>query len=290
MRVLLILLMSVLLYGCGSSASLKPATNGAKESYSPELALTLGKLSDIAYEEVTGEELEKIGFSLDTPLIEDKATDTNGFIAYSEDKVVLAFRGTQEPKDFVQDLKAGQYQRINEEYCEKKAFIHGGFNLPILNINKNKEIRKIIKQRISEGREFYITGHSLGAALSNVYAYYLAADKTEIKVSGIYTYGQPIIGNSYFANCLDDLYQDVSFRHVNNIDIITKIKPPASSYQHTQTLVHFGRAGRSQLYNSWSIRDWFLDGMRIKSFDNHKMKSYLELLEANRNNQPLEAN
>jgi triacylglycerol lipase len=290
MKQLLILVVIVFLYGCGFSASIKPAINEAKESYSPELALTLGKLSEIAYKEVVHEELEKIGFSLDKAVIEDKATDTNGFIAYSEDKVVLAFRGTQEPEDFLQDLKVGEYQRINELYCDKKAFIHGGFNLSIININKNEKIRKVIEQRISEGREFYITGHSLGGALSNVYAYYLAADKAEIKVSGIYTYGQPIIGNSYFANCLDEVYQDVSFRHVNNIDIITKIKPPASNYQHTQTLVHFGRAGRSQLYNSWSIRDWFLDGMRLKSFDNHKMKNYLELLESNKNNQPLEAN
>ena len=216
------------------------------------------------------------------------STDTNGFIAYSEDMVVLVFRGTQEAKDFVQDLKIGKYQKIGEEYCNGNAYIHGGFNLPILNINKNESIRETILKRVDEGREFYITGHSLGAALSQVYAYYLAADNVDIKVTGIYTYGQPIVGNSNFANCLDDHYQDVNFRHVNNIDIITKVKPPTTNYQHTQTLIHFGRAGRSQFYNSWSIRDWFLDGMKLKSFKDHKMKNYLVLLEANKNHQPLE--
>lgn len=290
MRPILLSTMFILLCGCGSSASMKPTGKDAKNAYSPKLALILGKLSNIAYEDDLQKKLNKIGFTLDNPLIKDEPTDTKGFIAYSEDKVVLAFRGTQEPKDFVQDLKSRQYQRINEEYCESKAFIHGGFNLPILNINKNEVIRETIKKRISEGRAFYITGHSLGAALSNVYAYYLAADKAEIKVSGIYTYGQPIIGNSFFANCLDNSYQNFNFRHVNNIDVVTKVKPPASDYQHTQTLVHFGRAGRSQFYNTWSIRDWFLDGMRLKSFENHKMQSYLMLLESNKNNEPLEFN
>lgn len=288
MRSILLIFVFVLLSGCGSSASIKPTTKSAIDTYSPEMALTLGKISEIAYEDDLQEKLREIGFTLDSPLIKDESTDTNGFIAYSEDKVVLAFRGTQEPKDFVQDLKAGQYQRIDEEYCEKKAFIHGGFNLPILSINKNEAVRETIKQRVSEGKEFYITGHSLGAALSNVYAYYLAADNAEMEVSGIYTYGQPIIGNSFFANCMDSTYQNVNFRHVNNIDVVTKIKPPGSDYQHTQTLVHFGRAGRSQFYNTWSIRDWFLDGMRLKSFDNHKMQSYLKLLESNLHNQPLE--
>jgi predicted lipase len=251
----------------------------------------LGRLSEIAYEknkENLEHKLNELGFSLDSPLINDDSTDTNGFIAYSNDKVVLAFRGTQEAKDFVQDLKAGKYQRVNEEYCEKKAFVHGGFNLPILNLNNDPSIRKSIKLRISEGKTFYITGHSLGAALSNVYAYYLAADGSDIKVSGIYTYGQPIIGNSYFANCLDNIYQDISFRHVNNLDIVTKVKPPVSDFQHTQTLIHFGRAGRSQFYNTWSIRDWFLDGMKIKSLGDHKIANYLKLLDENQINHPLE--
>ncbi len=287
MKALKILLVCVSLYGC-SSASIKPTSNAAIGNYSPEIALKLGHLSDIAYESDLAYKLSGIGFTLDGPLILDKSTDTNGFIAYSEDMVVLVFRGTQEAKDFARDLKIGKYQKLGDEYCNGNAYIHGGFNLPILNINRNESIRESIIKRLDEGRKFYIAGHSLGAALSQVYAYYLAADNVDIKVSGIYTYGQPIVGNSNFANCLDDRYQDVNFRHVNNIDIITKIKPPASNYQHTQTLVHFGRAGRSQFYNSWSIRDWFMDGMNLKSFKDHKMKNYLLLLEANKNHQPLE--
>jgi len=50
----------------------------------------------------------------------------------------------------------------------------------------------------------YITGHSLGGGLASLFSYVLLAYGYELSISGVYTYGQPLVGNRLYAEILNN--------------------------------------------------------------------------------------
>ncbi|WP_437752124.1 lipase family protein [Sorangium sp. So ce1389] len=90
----------------------------------------------------------------------------------------------------------------------------------------------------------YITGHSLGAAMAALAAARLFTDgrygDLRRLLRGVYTFGQPMVGDAAFATRAGELLGDRLFRFVYANDIVPRL-PPLS----TGRFVHFGRAYRS---------------------------------------------
>ncbi|MGK3961153.1 hypothetical protein WMF38_49880 [Sorangium sp. So ce118] len=90
----------------------------------------------------------------------------------------------------------------------------------------------------------YITGHSLGAAMAVLVAARLFTDgrygDLRQLLRGVYTFGQPMVGDAAFAARAGELLGDRLFRFVYANDIVPRL-PPLS----TGRFVHFGRAYRS---------------------------------------------
>ena len=65
-------------------------------------------------------------------------------------------------------------------------------------------------------------GHSLGGALTQVFAAALAAHHPELadRVSGMYTYGMPRVGDSAFSLAMEARYPGCAFRITHAADII----------------------------------------------------------------------
>ncbi|WP_437980327.1 lipase family protein [Sorangium sp. So ce117] len=86
----------------------------------------------------------------------------------------------------------------------------------------------------------YITGHSLGAALAVIAAALIETDDqlTGLRsaLRGVYTYGQPMVGDSTFATEFDEKLGKKLFRHVYSRDIVPRM-PPLTVDRY----VHFGR-------------------------------------------------
>lgn len=57
-------------------------------------------------------------------------------------------------------------------------------------------------------RPLYITGHSLGGALALSVAGYLVREAATDMVGGIFTYGQPRVGDGRMIKLLHDVYGD----------------------------------------------------------------------------------
>ncbi|WP_437586353.1 lipase family protein [Sorangium sp. So ce1000] len=93
-------------------------------------------------------------------------------------------------------------------------------------------------------KALYITGHSLGGALAALAAAMIFEDKAyegiRSLVRGVYTYGQPCIGNELFARKCQDAYGSLLFRHIHANDIVPMF-PPLS----TGRFEHFGHELRS---------------------------------------------
>ena len=94
-----------------------------------------------------------------------------------------------------------------------------------------------------------VRGHGLGGSLAVLAAYRLAVEE-DVLVQGIYTFGQPKVGNMGFAGRFGEalsLAEDGSphYRLVYKGDIVPRLKPPyvATKRLVTDTLspyVHFG--------------------------------------------------
>ncbi|HXX66575.1 MAG TPA: lipase family protein [Polyangiaceae bacterium] len=92
----------------------------------------------------------------------------------------------------------------------------------------------------------FVTGHSLGGAMAAIAAFRLAHDHDNPmarsivdKIRGVYTFGQPMIGNDVWARSLDGnpqyaLLTRGLFRHVYNDDPVPSLPPvEAGTFTHT---------------------------------------------------------
>jgi hypothetical protein len=68
-----------------------------------------------------------------------------------------------------------------------------------------------------------ITGHSLGGGLASLFSFVLCAHGYESSISGVYTYGQPLVGNRRYAEILNNKLGNRIHRWVNHCDIVPRI-------------------------------------------------------------------
>jgi triacylglycerol lipase len=142
-----------------------------------------------------------------------------GFIAKKGNSIYLVFRGTKTPKEWLNNFSIS----LNEYLIPSYGNIHEGF-FEIYDYNK-ETINRVLSG-IDSKTKVYVTGHSLGAALAT-----LALPDIEIsnnkKISSLYTFGSPRVGDNEFVKSFNNLFQGRSYRIVNTSDIVTSIPLPA---------------------------------------------------------------
>src|SRR5690606_37727833 len=69
-----------------------------------------------------------------------------------------------------------------------------------------------------------LTGHSLGGALA-VLATAVLKIGLRMPVAGVYTYGQPRVGDAEFCRVYDQVLKDITFRYVNDADVVPHLPP-----------------------------------------------------------------
>jgi len=181
--------------------------------------------------------------------------------------VVVCFRGTQ-PFQLTQwftDLSVIQHAYPSQIWHPRESNIrvHRGFVSALgLNVNydcsKTNTMFRLLVEHINllEGVEaVYITGHSLGAALAQQFAFGLknipddflhprllevATKEVGKKVAGVYTFGTPNSGNQEFATQFNKSYKNiVVHRVVNNDDIVCRVPFDAINVRSTTNLTEF---------------------------------------------------
>jgi triacylglycerol lipase len=162
--------------------------------------------------------------------------DANGFlISFKREEVhLLAFRGT-EPDNMI-DLFTDSL--IENHYWpaarERNEWVHRGFFLSL----------DVLWPAIAEALldlkgVLYITGHSLGGAIALLAGRHLLDDTNggpRPTLGGVYTYGQPMVGNERFCESCKDL---PLYRHVYNRDLVPHLPPTgigAGKYRHVGAL------------------------------------------------------
>ena len=294
----LILLGNILIFMLSSCASFRKPHKDAVINYEPETSKLLMDFSMFAYIK-SYDELERTlkneypSYSLLRKIREDENDyDTQGFVAFSKDKVIVSIRGSSSAQDWKNNFKLFAYTNSSlKKHCPK-AGVHGGFlesarqlrEAEIDDVDKLKVQDAILKLQ-KEGRKVYFTGHSLGGAIANVLALY-AVYETEIEVSGIYTFGEPKSGNSAYRRCHDDKLHDRTFRFINNRDIVAR-SPPSRTYKHVGNLIYFDTTGGIHDINTYTSFFGIIKDLYNKEFIfDHFQVNYLKLINRHQKTNP----
>src|ERR1700722_1661784 len=165
------------------------------------------------------------GFDPDrVTVIAPTTTVLQAIVLGGDDKVVLAFRGTRSTQmaDWMADFEIFQSPFTKYFSAPNVGSVHDGFAQLL------SKSWKVIQGEVlgcqDKAQTLWITGHSLGGALAAMAtaAFTFSARQP---VNGLYTFGQPRIGDLGFCNQCDSQFGDAMFRFVNNEDIVTRVPP-----------------------------------------------------------------
>ena len=79
---------------------------------------------------------------------------------------------------------------------------------------------------MAERSAFVLTGHaSLGGGALAVLAAALLHFRDRQRIAGVFTYGQPRLGDPAFSTAFDQALGAVTFRYVNDLDVVPHVPP-----------------------------------------------------------------
>jgi len=208
-----------------------------KEGFYFQNALALLEASELAYEskeKIIDKVRNEWGFD-DCDYIEE--LETQGFVAKGKDFIILSFRGTEQGKiaDILTDLFAWR----------TKIFwgsVHAGF-YSALNVAFEKIVSSLRRMQDNH-QSIWITGHSLGGALATLAAARLVNDKVTENIRGIYTYGQPLVGDGEFKKKISEVFAGKLYRTTNFLDPVSVVPLKCWKYHHVGEIILFDEDGR----------------------------------------------
>lgn len=251
---------------------------------SRQTALSLAQLSELVYEApaVVRAFIESIG--MQSCWLEASSSDSQGVIAFDDDRIIIAFRGTKEPADWLTDLCFKQQGMASDGDGRR---VHRGF------MSAQIEIGRIVRAVILDsdrrgGLPVFVTGHSLGGALAVLEAHELAENGFEVHLC---TFGQPRVGSS---ELMQEVWEKTKsyWRLVNNNDVVPRSPPSDWNFAHAGLLHHISHDGQVMANPSWWVMmadriigriksrqlnplKWTTDGL-----DDHSMAEYVRLVRA----------
>ena len=157
--------------------------------------------------------------------------ETAAAVYQNETDIFIAFRGTRDVKNWLTDLEC-EYDLLDG--CE----IHRGFNRALDSIFKS--LNDYAFQPGYKSRRIWLTGHSLGGAIAMLYAWRYFTEFHDCPFSGIYTFGQPRVGNKTFSVLYDySGLKSRTFRAIHADDIIPRVPWLLGGYRHAGHEVFF---------------------------------------------------
>jgi hypothetical protein len=211
-------------------------------------------------------------------------------------RIIIAFRGT-ESMDLLQWMTGASTDskvidnvfKDDVDNDDNTIRVHAGFYYalglsafnPSVRINSNEVTKDspIFLQLLNHIQKLHqndnkcnisITGHSLGGALASLFSFVLLSYGYESSISGVYTYGQPLVGNRRYAEILNKKLGNRIHRWVNHCDIVTRIpviELPSLAWDYTRTpysdALEVATKDRPKEFNQY-YKHYYHSGLRFK--------------------------
>ena len=167
-----------------------------------------------------------------------------GYVARSERDIIISFAGTASPSleqflrfvaNWAVNLNVKQLQHpsvtFNGERFRISGSVHAGFVNTLSSNLMNTVGRAIHNVAPPRGARYWLTGHSLGGAMSNLIALPLAK---RYPIAGVYTFGAPRVGDEEYA----DAYPHEHVRVESVADIIPTLPTTPAALEAVASLLH----------------------------------------------------
>jgi predicted lipase len=236
-------------------------------------ALYNSKLSVLAYSNKDQINWDEYGLEL-VKWIENKKSDTQGFVATKDKNIYVVWRGSESKKDFQNDASIDKVPFIEEN--EK---VHIGFKYCWESVvgDTYDTIDTALENLQGETTDIVVCGHSLGGAVATLYAYSIKKHYPHYNVKAT-TIGSPRVGNKAFKENYDKSGID-TLRIVHNNDLVTHT--PYIGFHHVNYQVRLDTAG-NRLQNDKSLKSLWLYLKSLfsgKTIKDHMGDGYMKALE-----------
>jgi len=182
--------------------------------------------------------------------INDPDTDIQVGIAISEVKqiITVVFRGSESMLDWYYDLMVFKHKLKDDIY------VHSGFYKQLTSNCVYEELVKNIRLVLEEhpNYDIYVTGHSLGGALSTLFGYMLAS-RVENNIN-VVSFASPRVGNYAWKKSFEETKNLTHYRVTNKRDIVTAF--PMYKYYHVGTNIQLSNE-KYKIYKDSSVRKWY---------------------------------
>lgn len=174
-----------------------------------------------------GELSEKSPHGRVVDFISDEETDIQVAVTLSEvnKRICVVFRGSESSSDWYYDLM------ITKHNLHDDVWVHKGFFQQLTKNGTYDKLLESIKKLadINPTYKIYVTGHSLGAALSTLFGYMLSREISDKEVI-VVSFASPRVGDGNWKNAFDSRSNLVHYRVTNSRDVITAV--PMIFYKH----------------------------------------------------------
>ena len=165
---------------------------------------------------------------------------TEAFMAWTDEFVVLSFRGTDSLTDWATNINVS-FAPIGIGHA------HEGFVAALAKVWSPVSLKL---RDIYIGQPIWLTGHSLGAALATLALVRLA---DSYNIGGLYTFGSPRVLSTAMAGDIETVFGNVIHRYVNNNDCVPRIPlKRLHGYGHVGNLHYFREGGVQDDDMTWA--------------------------------------
>jgi len=189
--------------------------------------------------------------------IESKWTSTTVYVAKRKSIDIIAFRGTQQGRDWLTDALV-----VPVPYAGRLC--HGGF------VAAHASVWKEVEKHIDPKKRTLICGHSLGGALAELSAAKLNGKHDNIN---LVTFGKP---NTFFKGFKKPMTLDTQISCVNGSDAVARIPRLCYGPSISQDMLYFSNGGVDYINPSKYLRKKDR-GIKDRISD-HFMEGYKERL------------
>lgn len=251
---------------CLTESFMQEVLAAKQRTYDPRLAYALAVISTWSYSDLLTLKRKLHFYGFPKKIIKPFLVSNHALFVVATAYVVrsqrgrlaiIAFRGT-EPINLASWLTDADV--ITTKLKDTQGHVHNGFlaNLEAVWDGIASELKRVRKDG-NPVEAIYITGHSLGGAMAVLAAAKLMTTEWASKLLGVYTFGQPAVGDEAFAAWASGQFGDLLFRHIYNRDIIPRLPPfSTGKFSHFGAEYHSKRDGHNgpgKPPEIWSLRE-----------------------------------